>query len=116
MVTDGAPKSLVDELARDWQLEAREFFYRKSIETSEVRRIYRSGRDPRLMVIDKAAAGYSDALNCGVNVARYRYVMSVAPDVNFDRDALLRVMTAALRDPAQYRRGEQPRRAGCSLR
>ena len=52
------------------------------------------------MVIDKAAAGYSDALNCGVNVARYRYVMSVDPEVTFDRDALLRVMTAALRDPA----------------
>src|SRR4029077_1766797 len=61
---------------------------------------YRSGRDPRLMVIDKAGAGYSDALNCGVNVARYRYFMPVAPDVTFDRDALLRLMTAALRDPA----------------
>jgi hypothetical protein len=33
-------------------------------------------------------------------VARYRYVMAVAPEVIFDRDALLRVMTAALRDPA----------------
>ena len=100
VVTDGAPKSLVDELARDWQLEAREFFYRKIIDTSEVRRIYRSGRDPRLMVIDKAAAGYSDAVNCGVNVARYRYFMPVEPEVTFDRDALLRLMTAALRDPA----------------
>src|SRR5262245_17287788 len=100
VVTDGAPETLIDDLSRDWQLEAREFFYRKTIETSEVRRIYRSGRDPRLMVIDKAARGYSDALNCGINVARYRYVMSVDPEVVFDRDALLRVMAAALRDPA----------------
>jgi hypothetical protein len=52
------------------------------------------------MVIDKAGAGYTDALNCGVNVARYRYFMPVAPDVTFDREALLRLMTAALRDPA----------------
>jgi cellulose synthase/poly-beta-1,6-N-acetylglucosamine synthase-like glycosyltransferase len=100
VVVDGAPHTSLEELTREWQLEAREFFYRKVIDTGEVRRIYRSGRDSRLMVIDKAAAGYSDALNCGVNVARYRYVMPIDPEVTFGRDALLRVMTAALRDPA----------------
>ena len=99
VVMDGAPQASGDDLA-GWQLEAREFFYRKTIETAEVRRIYRSARDPRLMVIDKPATGHSDALNCGVNVARYRYFMSVDPEVLFDRDSLLRVMTAALRDPA----------------
>lgn len=99
VVADGAPR-IVEALAREWQIEAREFFYRKTIETAEVHRIYRSGRDPRLMVIDKMAAGYSDALNCGINVARYRYCMSIDPDVTFDRDALLRLMAAALRDPA----------------
>ena len=70
-VADGAPQAVLDELGREWQLEAREFFYRKIIDTAEVRRIYRSGRDPRLMVIDKTAAGSdsaaadkrSDALN-----------------------------------------------------
>jgi hypothetical protein len=100
VVADDVPQAVFDELGRDWQLEAREFFYRKTIETSAVRRIYKSGRDPRLMIIDKAAGGQSDTLNCGVNVARYRYFTSVGPEVTFDRDALLRVMTAALRDPA----------------
>ena len=104
-VADGVPQVVLDELAREWQLEAREFFYRKIIDTSEVRRIYRSGRDPRLMLIDKTAAKaaadtHSDALNCGVNVARYRYFMTVQPGITFDRDALLRVMASALRDPA----------------
>jgi glycosyltransferase involved in cell wall biosynthesis len=99
-VTDGAPQVVLDELSREWQLEAREFFYRKVLETAEVRRIYRSGRDPRLMVIEKATGGYSDALNCGVNVARNRYFMPVEPGITFDRDALLRSMAAAFRDPA----------------
>jgi len=109
-VTDGASQAMLDELAREWRLEAREFFYRKIINTAEVRRIYRSGRDPRLMVIDKTAASSSsgrataarqgDALNCGVNVARYRYFMPVEPGIDFDRDALLRIMRSALRDPA----------------
>ena len=100
VVADGVSGATLGDFSRDWQLEAREFFYRKTIETSEVRRIYRSGHDPRLMVIDKAANGYADALNCGINVARYRYVMSIRPDVIFDRDALLRIMKSALRDPA----------------
>ena len=100
VVADGASPAMLDALARDWQLESREFFYRRTIETSPVRRIYRSGTDTRLMVIDKTPSGYSDALNCGVNVSRYRYFMSVAPEVMFDSDALLRVMAAALRDPA----------------
>ena len=99
-VADGASQAVLDELAREWQLEAREFFYRKIINTAEVRRIYRSGRDPRLMVIDKTAARHGDALNCGVNVARYRYFMPVEPGIDFDRDALLRIMRSALRDPA----------------
>src|SRR5262249_18339713 len=38
--------------------------------------------------------------NCGVNVARYRYFMPVEPGIDFDRDALLRIMRSALRDPA----------------
>jgi cellulose synthase/poly-beta-1,6-N-acetylglucosamine synthase-like glycosyltransferase len=50
-------------------------------------------------VIEKTAAGRADALNCGVSFAKYRYVVSVAPDVVFDRDALLRLMSPALRDP-----------------
>jgi len=109
-VADGVPPAMLDELAREWQLEAREFFYRKIINTAEVRRIYRSGRDPRLMVIDKTADSsastratadkHHDALNCGVNVARYRYFMPVESGIDFDRDALLRIMRSALRDPA----------------
>lgn len=101
VVADGPASGTIDSLVHDWDLEAKEFFYRRWLETAEVHRIYRSARDSRLMVIDKAAGGYSDAMNCGVNVARYRYVMSVSPDVALDEDALLRAMAAPMRNPAQ---------------
>jgi hypothetical protein len=90
-----------DALAREWQLDAREFFYRRSIETAPVRRIYRSARDARVIVIDKTAAGQADAINCGVNMARYRYVAVVPPAIAFDANALLRLMAAPLLDPAR---------------
>lgn len=90
----------LDALKAEWKLEAHEFFYRKSLATTDVRRIYRSPRDARLLVIEKQSGGRADAVNCGVNVARFRYVTTVGPFVRFDADALLRAMSGALRDPA----------------
>jgi hypothetical protein len=99
VVADGVDSARLDGLARQWQLEARELFYRQTLKTADVRRIFRSNADARLMVIDKAPGGHADALNCGVNVARYRYIMSLSPEIAFDADALLRVMSAVLQDP-----------------
>lgn len=90
----------LDRLKAEWDLEAHEFFYRKSLATADVRRIYRSPRDARLLVIEKQPGGRADAVNCGVNVARFRYVTSIDPRIRFDAEALLRAMTGALRDPA----------------
>nr|MBA3298141.1 hypothetical protein [Acidobacteriota bacterium] len=79
--------------------EAKEFFYRRTLATAPVHRIYGSERDPRLSLVEKEAGGRADALNCGVSLARYRYVVPVSPGVVFDPDALLRLMSPALRDP-----------------
>lgn len=90
----------IDTVAEEWELESREFFYRRTLETAHVRRILRSVRDSRLMVVEKEADQRSDALNCGVNLARYRFVAVVPPGLSFDREALLRAMAPALRDPS----------------
>src|SRR4051812_48892628 len=50
-------------LKAEWKLDAHEFFYRKSLATADVRRIYRSPRDARLLVIEKQPGGRADALN-----------------------------------------------------
>ena len=92
---------VLDRLSTEWGLAAKEFFYRHSIETEPVNRIYRAGVDSRLTVVDKAGAGRADALNCGVDLARYRYVCTIPDDVEVETDGLLRVMSPALWDPAQ---------------
>lgn len=99
VVAESLAESTLNALRTDWSLEPIEQFYRRTLHTAAVQRIFSSDRDPRLVVIEKAGAGRADALNCGVSFARYRYVVSVAPDVIFDRDALLRLMSPALRDP-----------------
>lgn len=99
VVAESSGHATLAELKREWGLEPKELFYRRTLHTAAVQRIYASDRDPRLVVIEKDAAGRADALNCGVSFARYRYVVSVAPGIVFDRDALLRLMGPALRDP-----------------
>lgn len=88
-------------LKKDWALEPKELFYRKTLLTAPVTRIFSSERDPRLVVIEKEPAVRADALNCGVSFARYRYLVTVSPGVVCDRDALLRLMGPALRDPGE---------------
>ncbi|MEQ1870671.1 MAG: hypothetical protein ABL961_11665 [Vicinamibacterales bacterium] len=99
VVLDATRDAQFAALAASWELDAREFFYRRSLDTTSVRRIYRSARDSRLIVADKTAATSADAVNCGVNLARYRYVMVLPTGVAFDAEALLRLMAAPLRDP-----------------
>jgi hypothetical protein len=94
-----APAPEIDALTIEWQLEPREFFYRRTIETAPVRRILRSLRDPRLMVVEKEPSDRTDAINCGMDLARYRYVAVVPPGIRFERSALLRAMAPVLRDP-----------------
>ena len=98
VVDEGHPRAAA--LESSWRLAPCEFYYRQALPTAEVRRIFRSARDGRLIVIEKAAGGLGDALNCGVNLARFRYAAMVQPGVRCDRDALMRAMTAPIRDPA----------------
>src|SRR5215207_4132733 len=94
------PEASVEALKNHWSLEPKEFFYRRTLATAAVHRIYGSERDSRLVLVEKAPGGRADALNCGVSFARYRYIVSVSPSVVFDPNALLRLMSPALRDPA----------------
>lgn len=100
VVASGLSEATVDGLKRTWDLAPKEVFYRRHLATGPVHRIHDSAADGRLMLVEKPDTGVADALNCGVSLARYRYVVTVSPEVEGDADALLRLMTPALRDPA----------------
>src|SRR5438105_6924952 len=75
---------------------------REVFETEDLERIFAGrGDERRLLVVDKRNGGKADALNCGLNCARYRYVCCVDGDTIYERDALLRGMRLAMRDPAR---------------
>jgi cellulose synthase/poly-beta-1,6-N-acetylglucosamine synthase-like glycosyltransferase len=99
VVVSGATDPL-DTLKLACELMPCELFFRRTLQTRSVRAIFRSATEPRLLVVDKLPGGEGDALNCGVNLARYRYVCAVDPEVTYHPDSLLEAMQVALEDPA----------------
>ncbi len=45
--------------------------FEQPLETAKVRALYRSLEHPELVVIDKENGGKADAINAGINAARY---------------------------------------------
>ncbi|GMV39844.1 MAG: glycosyl transferase family 2 [Myxococcales bacterium] len=99
VVNDGSTDSTLAELTRAFQLELVQTVYQRQLETQDVRGIYRSAAIPRLTVVDKEQGGKSDALNAGINLARYPLFCSIDADTIINRDALLKVVVPFMEDP-----------------
>ena len=91
--------SALEDLKHGLSLSAAEVFYRKSLAGAAVRGLYRSSTDARVIVVQSEPASVGEALNCGVNLARYRYLAVVDAPATYNSDALLEAMQAALEEP-----------------
>ncbi len=101
VVDDGSTDGTFETLREAFDLVARDVFFRRLFETRPLASVYRSRVDPRLVVVRKLNGGKADALNCGINFSRYRYILGVDGDTVYRRDALLSGMRLAMRDPAR---------------
>jgi cellulose synthase/poly-beta-1,6-N-acetylglucosamine synthase-like glycosyltransferase len=100
VVNDGSKDRTLARLREDYDLESTGTFYRKTLPSMDIKQIYRSRTDPRLIVVDKENGGKADALNCGINLARYRYICCVDGDTVYEHDALLKGMRLVNHNPA----------------
>ena len=100
VVNDGSRDGTLTELANAFDLEIVEPEARPSLPTSAIRAVYRSRSYPRLTVVDKVNGGKADALNCGINFARFRYICCVDTDTVYYPAALLKGMRLIVQDPA----------------
>jgi cellulose synthase/poly-beta-1,6-N-acetylglucosamine synthase-like glycosyltransferase len=92
VVNDGSTDETWKILTERFQLKKLPFFiYRKTLQTAEVKGVYRSLVYPNLLVVDKERGGKFDALNCGLNLAQYPYVCTVDADTVLEVDSLLRL-------------------------
>ncbi len=91
VVNDGSEDRTFELLVSRFELVPVERTSRIVLDTEEVRAVYRSRVDERLIVLDKANGGKADALNAGLNVCRTPLVCCVDADSLIDRRALLRL-------------------------
>jgi biofilm PGA synthesis N-glycosyltransferase PgaC len=101
VVNDGSTDATLDRLRETFALEPFEVFVRTVVSSESVTAVYRSQTHPNLLVVDKENGGKADAMNAGLNTARYRYVCGVDADMVFERNALLKGMRLVVQDPAR---------------
>lgn len=98
VVNDGSADQTFARLRTAFALEAVPIDLRLDLPCKPIRATYRSAINRRLVVIDKDNGGKADALNCGINAARFPLVCAIDADTLIIPDALLRLVRPFLSD------------------
>lgn len=117
VVNDGSTDDTLECLRKEFRLQPVPEVYRQQLETQPVHRIYRSTTHPKLRVLDKVNGGKADALNTGINSARYPLVCGIDADSMLERESLGRVVLPFIEDSRTVAVGGTVRIAnGCDVR
>jgi cellulose synthase/poly-beta-1,6-N-acetylglucosamine synthase-like glycosyltransferase len=98
VVNDGSTDETLERLIEAFELERVQIPYRPDLDTAPIRSIYRGRGTVDITVIDKENAGRADALNAGINVARYPYALCTDADVILDAGCLVNAMQRIVED------------------
>jgi len=99
VINDGSKDATLKLLIEEFHLYRSARYYESTLPAKPVRAVYESMDPIPLIVVDKENGGKADALNAGINVARYPLVCAVDSDSLLEPDALLRVARPFLEDP-----------------
>jgi cellulose synthase/poly-beta-1,6-N-acetylglucosamine synthase-like glycosyltransferase len=116
VVNDGSKDGTLAALKEEFSLGVFPEAYWKRLPVGRIRAIYRSIAMPKLRVIDKSRDGRADALNAGINAARYPLFCVIDPGLLLRRDSLRCMVRPFLDDPATIACGSTARVAnGCTV-
>lgn len=116
VINDGSTDETLETLRREFALMPFPEAFRIRLRTKPVRTIYHSAAYPELRVIDKENGGKADALNTGINGARYPLFCGLDADSILQRDSLRLVVQPFLENPSTIAVGGLIRPAnGCEV-
>jgi len=116
VVNDGSSDDTLEVMIREFRMAQFPEAFRKQLETHPMRSVYRSAVFPNLRLIDKENGGKADALNAGINAARYPLFCAVDADSILQRDSLRRAVEPFLEEPLTIASGGTVRIAnGCRV-
>lgn len=99
LINDGSKDKTLELLMENFELEEIPFAYMQRVPCKPVNKIFRS-RNPeyfRLTVVDKINGGTkADAMNAGVNVAKYEYFVNTDVDCILAKDTLSKIILPVL--------------------
>jgi len=98
VVCDGPRDRTLEVLKEAFRLVRVDWVFKRALPTKPIRGVYRSLTYPNLLVVDKENGGKADALNAGLNFARYPLFCGVDADSLLDPEALLRASRLFLED------------------
>lgn len=103
VVNDGSRDNSMELLIRTYDLEPVTQNATQVLSTKQVKAVYRSRNQAykKLVVVDKENGGKADALNVGLNLAKYPYVVCIDVDCILDKDSLLRLAKPFLESTGQ---------------
>lgn len=118
VINDGSSDATLAALSHEFDLAPFPEAYRRRLQSKPARGVYRSARFPNLRVIDKENGGRkADAVNAGINAARYPLVCVVDADTILERSSLRRAAAPFLHEPETIAVGGTVRIAnGCEVR
>lgn len=99
VINDGSEDATLERLVEHFGLTPIHPVVQRVIETQDIRVVYRSDQEPRLVVVDKVNGGKADALNVGLNVASGELVCAVDADTLVASDALQQMVAPFLNEP-----------------
>lgn len=99
VVNDGSKDNTLEVLIERYKMVKTPLTYPMQINCKRINRVYVSSEYTNLVLVDKENGGKGDALNAGINIARYLLVCSVDADSLLESDALLKVVRPFLENP-----------------